>query len=497
MSNKDILEASLVRIESLFDLSRASVDKETLKELHDTAKSYKYKIDQDTSDGFKLVVSTDRDVIAGVDGSVPDQVTKQIAVVQLDASAKKNELIKKVGADQTDLGTITGDTRLSSNGFLDVVISAPFPEALAEVIKETTEANSDQIKSIVESNLKTELSKDNIIDSVLADVLGDAGGFSELNLKAVENQISSLQRSLKISASGFNGLLENLVEEAFKPASNLLQTIAKKGDVKKTIPPEDIKEIVRFRLQNKISKAINVLKKYSDASDAELKAIILKIDNRAANQLEPDAVTVDIPVKRTDDFLNVWREETTDTSTKIFDSISEPLEVEQELSNLKREVTEVIIQGFNVTTGGTVRIEEWHELYKKKYNQGFNPHIYINNKGVAFRGRPLEIKTSDILYQGTIDHSERSILILLEEPNQKPTASQIITLKKILRHIYNAKPGIQVFGLYEIQKSTESPWWDVSLLIKQNFNKENIKDFDPSENPPLTQKELVEGYVGK
>lgn len=494
MTSKANLEESMNSIQRFLNKETSKNLTNELNEVYETTKSFKYRADAAIQNGFKTLASLDRDVISNIEGSLPTQVVKQLGVVQLDASAKKSDLIKKVGSDAQDLLTIVGDSRLAANGVLDVAISAPFPEALAEVLDATTTSTAQEIKNIVSSNMLTELSKDNIIDNVLGDVLKTTKGLNSLSSELVRSQTNAFNALLNQASSGFNGLLENLVESSFKSTKNLLSTVTKKGNVLYEIPLKDIRLIVEAKQQDNIEGAIKILKRYSDEPDAVLRNVILQIDNRAAKALEPTQITVDIPTKRTDNFTSVWREATTDTSSKIFDTIMDMSEVETELSNLKREVTEIIIEAFPTRDETTTGVVEWHRLYVDNYNQGIEAHYYINYAGVLYRGRPLEIKGTGLYYEESIDHSERSILIAMEQPKNKPSTAQTKTLNKFFKAVFNVKPGIQVFGLYDILTTTESPFFDVQLMIKNNFGKENIKGFDPKKSPPLTQKQIIDGY---
>ena len=496
MSSKDLLQDGMNALSRLLGQQSSSSATRELREVYDTSVSFKYKPDNTTSGGFQSLASADRDIVSSVEGSVPNQIQKSLGVVKLDPSAKSADLIKDVGSDEADLTTITGDSRLSSDGFLDVAVSAPFPEALAEVVKSTTTSSSSEVKTIVGNNVSTELARDDILDNVLGDVLNTKKGTSNKVINAISNQNNSRSKVLNNSSSGFNGTIENLVETTFQSTEVLLNSVAKKGDVTYNVPPEDVKDIVTSKNNGDIDNAVKILKKYSDKSDADLKNVILKIDNRASTVLEPAAVSVHIPSKRTDDYNNVWREATTDINSKIFDPIADITELETELANMTREVTEVIVEAFATVDGSTTTVEEWHQLYVDKYDQGFEPHYYINYAGVLFRGRPVDIKGTGFYYSGVPDHSERSILIALEEPNYMASTAQMNTIRKMFQSIFNVKPGVQVFGIYDIIRSTESPWWNVSLNVKNVFGKENIKDYNPNTTAPLTQKQLVDGYVG-
>ena len=496
MSSKDLLQDGMNALSKLLGQQSSSSATRELREVYDTSVSFKYKPDNTTSGGFQSLASADRDIVSSVEGSVPNQIQKSLGVVKLDPSAKSADLIKDVGSDAADLTTITGDSRLSSDGFLDVAVSAPFPEALAEVVKSTTTSSSSEVKTIVGNNVSTELARDDILDNVLGDVLNTKKGTSNKVINAISNQNNSRSKVLNNSSSGFNGTIENLVETTFQSTEVLLNSVAKKGDVTYNVPPEDVKDIVTSKNNGDIDNAVKILKKYSDKSDADLKNVILKIDNRASTVLEPAAVSVHIPSKRTDDYNNVWREATTDINSKIFDPIADITELETELANMTREVTEVIVEAFATVDGSTTTVEEWHQLYVDKYDQGFEPHYYINYAGVLFRGRPVDIKGTGFYYSGVPDHSERSILIALEEPNYMASTAQMNTIRKMFQSIFNVKPGVQVFGIHDIIRSTESPWWNVSLNVKNVFGKENIKDYNPNTTAPLTQKQLVDGYVG-
>ena len=185
MSSKDLLQDGMNALSRLLGQQSSSSATRELREVYDTSVSFKYKPDNTTSGGFQSLASADRDIVSSVEGSVPNQIQKSLGVVKLDPSAKSADLIKDVGSDEEDLTTITGDSRLSSDGFLDVAVSAPFPEALAEVVKSTTTSSSSEVKTIVGNNVSTELARDDILDNVLGDVLNTKKGTSNKVLNAI------------------------------------------------------------------------------------------------------------------------------------------------------------------------------------------------------------------------------------------------------------------------------------------------------------------------
>lgn len=491
MSNKDTLQSALNGIKVSLNLPDAERKVRQLLELDAAANSFKYVKSETIANGFKTVTSGVTDVVSQVEGSTPSQASYVLGVVQLDKSAAKAELVKVVSSsDQTDLTAITGKAELSKNGFLDISISAPFPEAIAEVIQTTTDLKPAQIKAIVNKNVKPELYTDGVFDTVVGDVIKSTNSISNTLNTSVASIVSKTETALGKLSFGFNGVLENLIEETFSPATNNLQSVAKIGDVLKTIDPKDITRIVELKNLGKISEAVDILQKYSDQLKAELEKIVNKIDNRAAKQLEPQPLNIDIPTRRTDNFTSIWREETTDIyKTKIFAPVIRTIEVETELANLRREVTEVIVET-NGVEDSHITVEEWHELYKDKYDQGINPHFYITKFGIIHRGRPLEIDAFRL--DASREVAERSIVILLEGTKSPISSKTMTEFKKLLDSIYKAKPGIQVFGVNQVNPGRASPYFDVPRYIKNTFGKYNVSDYNPSKDSPLTQKELLE-----
>ena len=493
MSNKDLLEGGLFGIKVGLDINDAENRIRSLRETDLVANSYKYVSSETLANGFKTIASGISDVVSQIGGSVPSQVEYSLGVVQLDKSAYRTGLVKTVGeSDQTALTTITGEAALSSNGFLDVNISAPFPEAIAEVMQTTTTLSSSGIKDVVNNNINTELFTDGTVDTVLGGVIKSSNSLSNLLNDTVGSITSKTNIVLNSNSFGFNSFLENLIENTFKSANNTLAEVTKKGDVVYNISAQDLKKILNAKSQNDIEAAVDILEKYSDSPRAVLKETILKIDNRAAKVLEPVALNIDIPTKRTDNYVNLWREEFTSINSKVFDPIIRAIEIETEVANLRREVTEVIIFALGASRGNSVSVQEWHNQYVTKYEKGFNPHFYINKNGNVFRGRPLEVKSNNLSFGGYPDHSERSITILLEGNKAPLSDYTMMELKKILSHIYRVKPGIQVFGLNDIVPSEETPFVNIPRYVQNVFGKSNVSEYSPRVQAPLTQKQLIE-----
>lgn len=487
-------------------LNTRDIDKQiqAAKDKFDTSLTTVYKSNGSVSGGFQQLTNPATDVLNSVSESLPEEIQKQVAVVKLDASAAESQLRQEVGALRTDLETIVGKATLAADGFLDVVVSAPFPEAIAAVLKDTTTLTGKQILSIVEENVRIDniLNEvdDNIIDpvkNVVGNLFPSLVSASSLLNNSVSQLVINSRTLLNRSELGFNNLIENIIEKTKAPAFSIISSAAVIDGVRQTIPPDDVKKILELKAASNISGAAEILKKYSDKSLGELEALLSTINNKASNQVSDSQSPRDLKVVRTDNIVNLWKEDATDPNSGVFSEIIGK-EITAEVLNMNREVTEIIVvflENANTT------IQSYHELYTNKYNIGFNPHFYIGYDAVTYRGRPinLEAKQTQLI---TNEHYKRSIIIGVNV-NEKSRTHKLATgqpqkLLSLVDQILEAKPGLQVFGAKDVgwNYTTETDALNVPLFIKQKLNKVNIAGYNPKTQPPLTTTQLAEYYIG-
>lgn len=487
-------------------LNTRDIDKQiqAAKDKFDTSLTTVYKSNGSVSGGFQQLTNPATDVLNSVSESLPEEIQKQVAVVKLDASAAESQLRQEVGALRTDLETIVGKATLAADGFLDVVVSAPFPEAIAAVLKDTTTLTGKQILSIVEENVRIDniLNEvdDNIIDpvkNVVGNLFPSLVSASSLLNNSVSQLVINSRTLLNRSELGFNNLIENIIEKTKAPAFSIISSAAVIDGVRQTIPPDQVKKILELKAASNISGAAEILKKYSDKSLGELEALLSTINNKASNQVSDSQSPRDLKVVRTDNIVNLWKEDATDPNSGVFSEIIGK-EITAEVLNMNREVTEIIVvflENANTT------IQSYHELYTNKYNIGFNPHFYIGYDAVTYRGRPinLEAKQTQLI---TNEHYKRSIIIGVNV-NEKSRTHKLATgqpqkLLSLVDQILEAKPGLQVFGAKDVgwNYTTETDALNVPLFIKQKLNKVNIAGYNPKTQPPLTTTQLAEYYIG-
>lgn len=454
-----------------------------------------YKTQDQIQAGFKQVSDTVTDVSTNVEGSVPTQVQSQIGISQLDKTAS-DELVSDVGSDRSDLQTITGKNSLAEDGFLDVVISAPFAEALAATLKDRTTLNGKQVADIVKNNVNKETGEDpnvedinvNEVNNIVGNLFPDFQSVNSQRNNALSSISSNTERLLRQSSQGFATLIENAVEQTFQPAEKLIKSVAS-GQ----IPKPDVEKIISLSSQGNYNEAAKILKRYSDKTINELESTLIKINNKASNQITESKTPRNLKVKRTDALTNLWREERTENLSDVFSPII-GTEVTAEVLNLSREVTEIVVM-FMEEAGAT--IESYHQKYSEKYGIGFNPHFYIGYDAIIYRGRPLEIEAKSSTSTITNDHYKRSIIIGVNVDDKKYqhkfAPNQREKLLLLIDQILEAKPGLQVYSAKDVgwnyNEGTDA--LDVSLFVKQKLNKMNLADYDPKTNPPLTQQQLA------
>ena len=426
-------------------------------------------------------------------------MTQALSVVQL-ASSASAQLKNDASTNRTDLETITGNADLAADGFLHVVVSASFPEAIAAVLKNTTELNGQQITNVVRNNATdttSELAAN--IDKQLASLVGNLFPSS----KSASSQLSSAFSQLGANAenllaalnNGFGSLVENLIERSIHPAFTLLRSAAIKGGETQRISPADLKKIIQYQSVGNTAAAALILQKYSDLPIEELEDVISKINNKASAQLLDDIVTAKpANVFRTDAINDLWKEATTNPNSKVFLPILGQ-EIGSEVLEMTREVTEIIV---TFMPGPGTSVQAFHNKYSTEYAIGFNHHFFIGSDAIIYRGRPLNIEISDTPPSITNDHYKRSISIAVNidhtSETHKVSPNQLQQLDFLVRQMWESRPGLQIFGADDVGwvVSRNAHATNIPLYFERQTGKKNIADYNPKIAPPLTEKQLAE-----
>lgn len=493
MSNREKFQDKVNELNSSLNDETRAVEVDTVVKNFDVAKSHLFTEDGEIKGGFKTIVNASQNVVDGVKESKPSQV-EDLSIMQLDKSAS-NKTIKTLTSDEiTNYTAITGVSENSQNGFLDVVISAPYPEALSTALKNNVEnIEKVEIETAVRRLIDLDEHDDPNIQSVIDNAYKTISSQSKVANKAVANILNSSSQLLKKSQSGFGSTIENLVEKTFRSAESILSPALYKDGIAKNITEEDLQKVVQFANNKRYDKAALILTEYSDKTLLELSDLVKQINNKASNNLlNPDISPLDLEIQRTDIFKNLWREENTLLDGKVLKPIIGN-EITPEVLNLERDIKEVIVM-FLPKKDTTV--EEYHQLYVDAYNHGINQHFYIGYDSITYRGRPLEIESKNTRCI-TNNHFEKSIIIGInvDETSQdnKIKPGQVDNLVELLEQIITAKPGIQIFSAKDVgwvyDVNTEA--LDIQVLLKSRLKRPNSEDYDPKTSDPLDQETLA------
>lgn len=429
-----------------------------------------------------------------------------IAVAQLETGFRN--MVKEVGASQTDLTSITGDSRLSAAAALDVVVLAPFAETVAAAINDFSE---EGVKSI-ESALQKDMDLDKIgkelnavfKSSNLDNVLGQTLGSPQSTLSSLRSVVSDVQgianKMVGSVANGFGSFIENAIEQTLAPARNILNAGTSKGDVKIVLGKKETTAIIELLQKGKTLEAAKILQASSDLTLQQAIDVVKSIDNTYTKQVkDKDAVDgIDVGVSFIDLTSSEWRESSTDLNDARNFAPVIGREVYAELSNLERQFTQVIF----VSTEPGKTIKDLHEEFVDKQSIGVPYHFLVSNQGIIFRGRPLEKESPK--YQGVVNnHNQKSILIAIEgiEPDQPSAPAQNKVLINLYKDILDAAPGVELFNDGQAGWKLPSKRWrdarpysDPTKWLKSWYKRIPNTKFDPLKGEPLSLDYIKESY---
>lgn len=444
--------------------------------------------------GFKTLASSVDDIVPQVAGSFPQQTIGQLGIVQL----------------TDNLGELSG--QMKSNGSLDVVISAPFAEAVAAATQQLTNssdvftpASATQLESIagqvVDVSLPLRRDVDGMSSSVegtvddfeafvepalsqsLKGVIGNVIGASDNTLNTIVSGLTSemsagVNKANASVAFGFTSLMQNLSEHLFSTTRSQLNTVTRKDGILQPITDTDLKEIISALESDRIDTAVSIVTRYSDLDRGDVYNAVVALDTTLASVLQPDlpAGISSPPVDKVD------------PSDATFQIIHNKNALISEFEALKRETTVVVITHTASYLDQNLTAEQ---INTATYETGGIPYHYIIRRdGVIERGRAPELPATTLS-----DHplyNEKSIIVAMvgginsPKParNQSPdlsgarksyTRPQWRSLRTLIRSAYTAYPGIQVVGRSQFGDGRTHPGFDVEEYI-ETLGKRNIID---------------------
>ena len=199
-----------------------------------------------------------------------------------------------------------------------------------------------------------------------------------------------------------------------------------------------------------------------------------------------------------------WNYSTT-PKTFRFEPVSTEEELELELSNVKRDVTEAVIDWTGTFSDINITAKDIHEDIHR--TTGIQYHYIIQRDGTLQRGRPISIATEKSFIS---NHSSFSVLVGFvggynamrgtENPDfylssKSLTSAQLLSFDQFCRSFYRAIPGGQILGRNAIEGNTYlAPGFDVIKYVKDKFDRGSIFT-DPATESSFSTAEIIEKRI--
>lgn len=499
-----------------------------------------------TKNGFTTLAVNVDDILDEVNDKV-EQISDGIAIVQMTNAVGQvtSDLTKDTtSGTKTTIDSITGTSDLSQKSFSAVVISSGTPNAVAAAVnKRVANASPDQLKTIARGQVnfeKVSINRDNVkvaflrgiiqpselvtsfqnlLNDSIADSLQSSNGLKPLSgaLTALKlATFAAIGRSklgaLALFAFGFTGLLQNIVEKVVSPTRIKLESLPGKGSAKISLPEKQVVEVIKLTKAGKVEAAAKIVGKYTDAPQGDIENTLRTIDNSiSANTRNPNTLVS----TEVNDFSKVSSMFTENLPipteyfkhTTIFLKQDDGQELQNELSTLKREVTQVVV----TSQLGNYNAQEYTTSVYEQNKSNTNYHYLITRDGQLQRMRPVGMESVPVRSLPN-NHNERTIFVVLIKKDIKDldfaetaalftdayTPQTLETLREFWRITTLVYPGMEVLGYSEINPTGIGVRRGVNVLLNPGFTvatylKANNIIEDPSTRGPLTREEKVNG----
>ena len=391
------------------------------------------------------------DVVSSVASSQLPQLTGVLGIAQLTQKVPgfQTDLVKQVGGSKSDLDLITGSGNATGNGFLDVIITAPFSDAISQAVTAAVpQAQAGQLKVAITGIQEFGIGE-------LVNVADPSGVLSSL-VGAVGNTAQSLA-NLKNNLTGiFN--------------EKLLTALSSLTALNPTTALSSLTALNPTTALSSFAQSIRV----PDTSGSTI----------TANQLDEGSKN--------------WRGADTPKGYG-FSMIGTHEELEVELKSASREITGLIVHWSETYYNQDVGSSEIHS-YNSKVDGGMPYHYVIRRDGTVQRGRPID-QPGGQLPNGHDKYSIQVVLIgginaPVGTPNPKKylskssfTRKQMNTFDVFLEKSFMAWPGLQVLGHSDIDRQQKDPGFDVPDYVYTKFGKILVYT-DPSSEAALSRSAI-------
>lgn len=317
---------------------------------------------------------------------------------------------------------------------------------------------------------------------------------SRVKFTEASEKVNSIIQT-RIAKGGEVGIVQSLSKELLTDVNKQVKDFAPKLSSKEI---ERVINLSQGDAQDQ-SDAIKLLFDRSGKSYNEIKSFIKTIDTTIASSTKPvpSEFIFEEPYV-IGSYEKQWKNGQGDP---VFPYISSIEEMQAEMKNITREVTEVVVHWTETPTNKNIGSEELNKIHLESGLKGIGYHYVIRRDGSLQRGRPINIQGDHALLN---NHDERSIGIVfvggINAPSGTPnlenfvsvqslTRSQFNTFDHFCRSFYARFPGGQILGHNDVDPREYDPGFNVREYVAANFDKQS-KFTNPQEQSPFTIDEI-------
>ena len=323
------------------------------------------------------------------------------------------------------------------------------------------------------------------------DVSELSGGKDGTSIVSSYNNQTQLREDYKVQARQYKGLVQT---QARLSKGGVIQGISNdtlttiRSDIKNAAPRitnGSIELVIRYTqgTPSDESKAIQILIDASNMTFQEARAFFNTLDSTITSatfeSINQDVFPSPYVIGS---YQQSWNPE---VENPVFPYISSVEELEADIRNISRKITDVIVHWSETHTNKNIGSEEINAWHVKAGLKGIGYHYVCRRDGSLQRGRPVNIEG-----QHTPDFDFESIGFIfvggINAPTGTPnsanflsaqslTRSQINTFDHLCRAFYKSYPGIKFQGHNNLDVSglNVDPGFDVPDYVLTRFGKTN------------------------
>jgi hypothetical protein len=459
------------------------------------------------------LLNAGKDILEGKIGAFTSSEALK-ALTQDAIESVTDELESAIGDKLKNINSVvTAITSVDTDGFGDIVLStgnfsstraSDSSEWLTAIgkVKTTPLAYLDEViteSKEIKQNLEAGLSDfENLSGGkdgreVLNSIRLKPSALAQYNNRGEEYR--SLVRT-RVAKNGTVGITQSLSAEKLTDIKKRIKDFAPR------LSNQGINDVINWSQgsADEVSRAVRLLFDKTGKSINDIRSFIKTIDTTITTATAPELE--DIVFAEPYVIGSFEKEWDNGEGDPYFPYISSLEELQAELRNIDREVTEVVVHWTETHTNKNIGSEEINRYHVGLGLDGIGYHYVIRRDGSLQRGRPVNIQGQ---HAPTNNHDERSIAIVFVggynvptgTPNpeqflsvQSLTRSQFNTFDHFCRAFYNVFPGAQIVGHNDIDTDEIDPGFDVIDYVNANFGKPS-KFNNPASRGPFTVDEIL------